>query len=80
MSSANHPLSSLPNKNGLFYTTRGLVVVFSYLLIGDFCLQFMEAVMPSIMPLQLDAAGASNTVKAGVLGTTSALFNRTFFF
>ena len=67
--------SSLPKKNGLAYTTRGLVVVFSYLLIGDFCLQFMEAVMPSIMPLQLDAAGASNTVKAAVLGTTSALFN-----
>ena len=77
--SLSHPeirlSAALPNKNGLYYTKWGLVIVFFYLLIGDFCLQFMEAVAPSIMPLQLDAAGASNTVKAAVLGTTSALFN-----
>jgi len=67
--------SDLPNKNGLYYTKWGLVVVFSYLLVGDFCLQFMEAVLPSVMPLQLDAAGASNTLKAVILGTTASFFN-----
>lgn len=67
--------STLPNKNGLYYTRWALVAVFGYLLLGDFCLQFMETVMPSIMPLQLDAAGASNTVKAVVMGTIAAFFN-----
>lgn len=69
------PPSDTAIKNGLHYTKWGLVVVFFYLLIGDFCLQFMEAVLPAIMPLQLDAAGASNTVKAAVLGTTASFFN-----
>jgi len=67
--------SNLRCKNGIYYTRWGLVVLFAYLLLGDFCLQFMEAVVPSIMPLQLDAAGASNTIKAAVMGTSTAFFN-----
>lgn len=65
----------LPGKNGLSYTRWGLVTLFGYLLLGDFCLQFMEQVLPSIMPLQLDAAGASNVIKAAVIGTLAAFFN-----
>jgi len=73
-SSASSP-ASLAQKNGLYYTKWGLATLFGYLLLGDFCLQFMEAVVPSIMPLQLDAVGASNTIKAAVLGTSTAFFN-----
>jgi len=73
--SQKSPSSTIPPKNGLTYTKWGLVALFGFLLLGDFCFQFMEAVLPKIMPLQLDAAGASNLLKAGVIGSTSAFFN-----
>jgi MFS family permease len=46
----------------LRYTGMGLVVVFGWLLWGDFCFTLMEKVMPEIYPLfLLDRLGASNT-------------------
>jgi hypothetical protein len=44
----------------LTYTKLGLAVLFAWILWGDFCLQIMEAVVPSILPLKLKSLGASN--------------------
>ena len=65
----------LGEKNGLHYTKRGLLILFFYLLLGDFAFQMMEMVLPSIAPLQLDARQASNTTKAFILGSTASFFN-----
>jgi len=64
-------------KGTLYYTKQGLQLVFAYLLLGDFCLQMMEMVIPALMPLQLKAIGASNTVMSVLLITTTYLFNLT---
>jgi len=53
----------------LSYTRPKLAVLLFWLLWGDFCYVLMEAVTPSIMPLQLTALGASNTVMSLVLST-----------
>jgi MFS family permease len=45
----------------LFYTKRGLIMMFFWMLWGDFCFTLMERIFPVIMPLQLKALGASNT-------------------
>ena len=64
-------------KNGLTYTKMGLAVLFGYLLLGDFCLQMMEMLIPSIMPLQMGAAGAPDIVKSIMLISMVSLFNLT---
>ena len=64
-------------KNGLTYTRMGLMALFGYLLMGDFCLQIMEMVVPSIMPLQLAEAGAPDTVKGILMISLVAFFNLT---
>jgi len=64
-------------KNGLTYTRMGLMALFGYLLMGDFCLQIMEMVIPSVMPLQLAEAEAPDTVKAILMVSMVSLFNLT---
>ncbi len=53
----------------LTYTKAKLAVLFFWLLWGDFCYMLMEAVVPSILPLQFKELGASNTEMGLILGT-----------
>jgi hypothetical protein len=45
----------------LQYSLRGLLVLFGWLLWGDFCFTLMETVGPQILPLRLKALGLTNT-------------------
>ncbi len=58
----------------LRYDGRGLAAVFGWLLWGDLCLNLMESVIPRLVPLQLQAVGASGAV-VGFL--TVGLFSAT---
>ncbi|MDD5349796.1 MAG: MFS transporter [Chthoniobacteraceae bacterium] len=62
-------------KGTIQYTRLSLALLFFYLLWGDLVLQLMETVIPSIMPLQLKALGASNTTMGFLLSTLPAFFN-----
>lgn len=53
----------------LVYTKAGLIMLFGFLLWGDFCAMMMQTVIPSILPLKLKSLGASN-VLIGVLLTS----------
>lgn len=57
----------------LRYTSRHLMVLFFWLLWGDFCYTMMEAVTPSIMPLKFKALDASNFEIGLILGTIPAV-------
>lgn len=47
----------------LTYTRAGLIQVFIWLLLGDFCLHLMDnGVVPTLVPLQFESLGASKTV------------------
>lgn len=62
-------------KGTLLYTRRTLMVLFFYLLWGDFAFQLMEMVAPAILPLQLKDLGASNFTMGVLLSTIPAFFN-----
>ena len=62
-------------KGTLGYTTGGLILLFFYLLWGDFCMQIMEVVVQSVLPLQLKSLGASNTVMALLVTTLPSIMN-----
>ena len=79
------PASDMPTtKPNLFhcgpltYTSRGLFILFAWLLWGDFCFMLMETVVPSIVPLKLKALGASNTTMSMVLSVLPGIMNMTF--
>lgn len=59
----------------LVYTPAGLFVLFSWLLLGDFCFTLMEAVWPAIVPLVLKAHEAPNFVIAIVMTTIPQAMN-----
>ncbi len=61
----------------LSYSLRGLLVLFGWLLWGDFCFTLMESVVPSILPLRLKALGAPNWVMALILSTLPGMLNMT---
>jgi MFS family permease len=61
----------------LSYTTRGLVVLFGWMLWGDFCFTLMETVVPSILPLKLKSLGVSNLTMALILTTLPGILNLT---
>jgi len=61
----------------LSYTKKGLVVLFGWLLWGDFCFTLMEAIVPSIVPLKLQSLGASSTFIALMMSTLPGIFNTT---
>jgi MFS family permease len=61
----------------LIYTKRGLVVLFAWVLWGDFCFNMMETVIPSIMPLKLRSLGSANWVIALIMSTLPGVFNTT---
>jgi Na+/melibiose symporter-like transporter len=51
----------------LRYTTAGIVILFVWLLWGDFSLYLMQAVIPNVLPLQLKALGASGSLTTALL-------------
>ena len=53
----------------LTYTKAGLITLFLFLLWGDFCFTIMETVVPSILPLELNAFGAPNWMLGLVITT-----------
>jgi maltose/moltooligosaccharide transporter len=53
----------------LTYTKASLITLFLFLLWGDFCFTLMETVVPSILPLKLNAIGAPNWA-LGLIVTT----------
>ena len=57
----------LLHKGTLTYTRTGLVMLFLWLLWGDFCFTLMEQVIPSIMPLKLKALDTPNWLMAAIL-------------
>jgi MFS family permease len=61
----------------LSYTKRGLVVLFVWMLWGDFCFTLMETVVPSILPIKLKSLGSSNTIIALILTTLPGILNTT---
>ena len=48
----------------LTYTKLGLVVLFAWLLWGDFCFTIMEKVLGALLPIQLKSIGADNKMLA----------------
>jgi Na+/melibiose symporter-like transporter len=61
----------------LSYTLRGLIVLFGWLLWGDFCFTLMETVGPSVLPLKLKALGVSNTLMSVIMSTLPGVLNMT---
>jgi hypothetical protein len=61
----------------LVYTKMGLVSVFFWLLWADFCFTLLEIVMPTLLPLSLHDAGASDSAIALVVGTIPSILNAT---
>lgn len=61
----------------LQYTKIGLVMVFFWLLWGDFVFSLMETVTPSILPLKLQELGASNKTLSFLMGTVGSIMNFT---
>ncbi len=59
----------------LSYTRRGLIILFIWMLWGDFCFTLMEAVVPSILPLKLKSMGTSNTIIAMIMSTLPGILN-----
>lgn len=63
----------------LTYTRFGLLSVFFWMLWGDLCVNFMEAVIPRLVPLRLESLGASKAViglvSASVLAGVELVIN-----
>jgi maltose/moltooligosaccharide transporter len=53
----------------LVYSRRQLALLFFWLLWGDVCFQLMETVVPSILPIQFEHLGTSNTAIALIMVT-----------
>ena len=83
MSSSPDPASeaadkSAPYKCGtLSYSKVSLVMLFAWLLWGDFCFMLMEVVVPALVPLHLKSLEASSLLISVVLTTLPALLNMT---
>jgi MFS family permease len=77
MSKKTSPKATTPTKvyhcGSLTYTKRHLLILFFWLLWGDFCYMLMEAVTPSIMPLKFKELGASGTEIGLILVSGPAL-------
>lgn len=59
----------------LTYTRPQLVILFFWLLWGDFCYMLMETVVPTIMPLKFKELGASNTSVGLIMITIPMILN-----
>lgn len=74
MSSDGKPADSVKTYRvgTLIYTQRSLLVVLSWMLIGDFCLQIMEELPTALVPLQLRWAEASDALIGFLAGSLPA--------
>ena len=61
----------------LAYTKAGLFMLFSWLLWGDFCFVMMNQLIPTIMPLEFGALGASPVLISILISTLPAVLNFT---
>ncbi|MFZ4777897.1 MAG: MFS transporter [Terrimicrobiaceae bacterium] len=61
----------------LIYTREGLILLFAWLLWGDFCFQLMETIVPSILPLKLRMLDAPNWLIATIMTTLPSILNTT---
>src|SRR5690349_5604453 len=61
----------------LHYTGFGMVMVFIWLLWGDFCFTLLDQNIPALLPLKLKDIGASDTMNSVLNGTLS--YTVTFF-
>ena len=61
----------------LSYNKRGLIILFCWLLWGDFCYTLMETVGPSILPIKLKDLGSSNLIIALIMSTLPSILNLT---
>lgn len=61
----------------LTYTRVGLVMLFTWLLWGEFCFCIMEKVVPSILPLKLKDLGCPNWLMGMILSSLPGFFNMT---
>lgn len=61
----------------LTYVKVGLFMLFGWLLWGDFCFTLMEAVVPSVLPRKLLAAGANNTLMSVIMTSLPGILNLT---
>ena len=59
----------------LNYTVKGVIVLFCWLLWGDFCLTLFELVRPTIVPLILKMHKANNLTIGLLCGTIPSLLN-----
>ena len=59
----------------LVYTRQTLLRVFVWMLWGDLCLNVMESAIPRMVPLQLQALGASNATIGILTGSLFSLLN-----
>jgi len=59
----------------LRYTKVGLVILFIWLLWGDFCFTLMEQVVPQLLPLKLKEIGASNFAIGLMVGSIPGIMN-----
>jgi MFS family permease len=61
----------------LSYSKRSLIVLFAWMLWGDFCFTLMESVVGPILPLKLQSLNASNFVIALIMSTFPGILNVT---
>ena len=61
----------------LEYTKRSLMVMFLWLLWGEFCFTLMETVEPSVLPFILKGLGASDFIISMYITTITNVFNLT---
>ena len=73
MTSAEKPSPRLYKVGTLVYTQTALLTVMFWMLLGDLCLQIMEQLPTSIVPLQLRWASASDTLIGFVSGSLPAV-------
>lgn len=61
----------------LIYSKKGLVILFGWMLWGDFCFTLMDAVVPSILPLKLRSLGSANVLIGFMMTTLPGIFSFT---
>jgi maltose/moltooligosaccharide transporter len=57
----------------LRYSLTGVLFLFVWLLLGDFCLYLMEAILPNVLPLQIKALGGSSSLLTDLLTVSPAV-------
>ena len=59
----------------LLYSKKGLMLIFAWLLWGDFCFTLMETIAGSVMPWKFKSLNASGTTTSLIMTSLPAVFN-----